>query len=192
MPKVTVSQFAKLMVDPKAEKIIKATQDEAGITPKQISAATKIPVNQLYYTLKKMLNADMLKVVKEVQVKNLTEKYYSSAQLGKVSELNQEKKDHENGMMNLSVDWIKEHNQELVQWAMLRNHEFIETLQKETTKKNPTAFLVSSEWELSEAGEKKLKDDLFKVLDNAEKNDPDPDNKQKKAVSLQLEKWRRQ
>ena len=189
MSKVTVSQFAKLMVDPKVEKIIKATQDEAGITPKQISAATKIPTNQLYYTLNKMLNADMLKVVKEVQVKNLTEKYYSSAQLGKVSELGQRENSPENGMMNLSDDWIKDHNQEVIQWAMLRNHEFIETLQKETTKKNPTAFLVTSEWELSEAGEKKLKDDLFKVLDNAEKNDPDPENKQKHTVKLQLEKW---
>ena len=191
MSKVTVSQFAKLMVDPNVEKIIKATQDEKGITPKQISAATKIPTNQLYYTLNKMLNADMLKVVKEVQVKNLTEKYYSSAQLGKVSELGQGENSPENGMMNLSDDWIKDHNQEVIQWAMLRNHEFIETLQKETTKKNPTAFLVTSEWELSEAGEKRLKDDLFKVLDNAEKNDPDPENKQKHTVKLQLEKWNR-
>ena len=189
MSKVTVNQFAKLMVDPKVEKIIKATQDETGITPKQISAATKIPTNQLYYTLNKMLNADMLKVVKEVQVKNLTEKYYSSSQLGQVSELGQGANSPENGIMNLSDDWIKEHNQEVIQWAMLRNHEFIETLQKETTKKNPSAFLVTSEWKLSNAGEKKLKDDLFKVLDNAEKNDPDPENKQKHTVKLQLEKW---
>lgn len=189
MSKVTVNQFAKLMVDPKVEKIIKATQDETGITPKQISAATKIPTNQLYYTLNKMLNADMLKVVKEVQVKNLTEKYYSSSQLGQVSELGQGANSPENGIMNLSDDWIKEHNQEVIQWAMLRNHEFIETLQKETTKKNPSAFLVTSEWKLSNAGEKKLKDDLFKVLDNAEKNDPDPENKQKHTVTLQLEKW---
>ena len=57
-------------------------------------------------------------------------------------------------------------------------------IMKETMKDN-------SEWELSEAGEKRLKDDLFKVLDNAEKNDPDPENKQKHTVKLQLEKWNR-
>ncbi len=73
MPKNTLAQFAKLMVDPKVAAILKATKSKTGLTTKQISAQTKIPNNQLYYTINKMQDADLLTIVNQVQVKNLTE-----------------------------------------------------------------------------------------------------------------------
>ena len=187
MSKITVEQFAKLMVDPKVGKILKATEIETGITPKQISKITKIPNNQLYYTLNKMIDADLLEIVKQEKIKNLTESYYSSSHLSQKPVNASEDDDH---MLNFSKDWLKEHSQQTIQWVMLQHHELVEALKQQLEEeKGFTAFSAHSEFDLSAEGEKKLASDLFEVLSNAEANDPNPDAKDKRHVKLQLEKW---
>ncbi|HIY94032.1 helix-turn-helix domain-containing protein [Companilactobacillus sp. HBUAS56275] len=188
MSKVTVDQFAKLMVDDKVGKILKATKVEEGLTPKQISKATKIPNNQLYYTLNKMMDADLLKIVKQEKIKNLTENYYSSLFL------NQKTKyiaDDDDNVLNFSDDWIKEHAEQTLQLVMLQHHEFIdalrETINNGTDEEKTTS--AHAEIDLSPEGEKQVMSDLFKILNNAEKNDPNPDSKNKRHVKIQLEKW---
>ncbi len=189
MSKVTVEQFAKLMADDKVGKILKATATEEGITPKQISNITKIPNNQLYYTLNKMLDADILSIVKQEKVKNLTENYYSSAALNQKS---QYQKVNEDNVLNFSDDWVKEHAEQTIQFVMLQHHEFLDALKtemKNDDREETIALSSHSEWKLSPAGEKKLINDLLHVLSSAEKNDPDPKSKDKRRVKIQFEKW---
>ena len=130
MPKNTLAQFAKLMVDPKVAAILKATKSKTGLTTKQISAQTKIPNNQLYYTINKMQDADLLTIVNQVQVKNLTENYYSSAHLS--HETPQELADLDGldtDLTDISGTWTQAHVQQVLQWIMLLNHDFTEAYQ---------------------------------------------------------------
>lgn len=193
MSKITVNQFAKLMANPKVSLILNATKDKTGVTPKQISIVTKIPTNQLYYTLNKMLDADLLNVVKEVQVKNLTEKYYSSEQLTHVSEKHQAELDKFGDKMNnISSEWVQKHKEQTVQLLMLQHHEFLEAFQREIDSDEPTVFSANSELELSDAGTRKLQHDIFEVLTNAEKNDPEPNAKNKHQIKVLVEKWEKE
>lgn len=188
MSKITVDQFAKLMVDPKVSKILQATKVDAGLTPKAISKATKIPNNQLYYTLNKMIDADLLTIVKQEKVKNLTENYYSSTHLGKKSQNAPQDDEH---TLNFSNEWIQKHAEQTIQLVMLEHHEFIEALKTQIDQNvdDSKAFSSHGEYELSPEGEKKLVSDLFKLLNDAEENDPNPDSKEKHRVKIQLEKW---
>ncbi|GAB5055795.1 helix-turn-helix domain-containing protein [Companilactobacillus alimentarius] len=187
MTKVTVEQFAKLMVDNKVSRILKATRSNEGLTPKEISRITKIPNNQLYYTLKKMLDADLLEIVKQKKVKNLTENYYSSSFL---NEKPNEITDSDN-TLNFSVDWIQEHAEQTLQLIMLQHHELIEALKEEIKmgKDVKKAFSSHGDFDLSTEGEEKLVKDLFKVMNDAEKNDPNPKSENKRHVKVQFEKW---
>lgn len=188
MSKVTVDQFAKLMVDDKVGKILNATQEKDGLTPKEISKATKIANNKLYYTLNKMVEADLLMIVRQKKVKNLTENYYSSSHLSQQGQSNSFKEDN---VINFSDDWIREHGEQTLQLVMLQHHELIEALKSQLKKESDDSIAMSShsEIDLSAEGEKKLISDLFEVLGHAEENDPNPDAKEKRRVRVQLEKW---
>ncbi|MDB7776433.1 helix-turn-helix domain-containing protein [Lactiplantibacillus plantarum] len=193
MPKNTLAQFAKLMVDPKVAAILKATKSKTGLTTKQISAQTKIPNNQLYYTINKMQDADLLTIVNQVQVKNLTENYYSSAHLS--HETPQELADLDGldtDLTDVSGTWTQAHVQQVLQWIMLLNHDFTEAYQEEMTRKQPdksAIFFSNAILNLSAAGEHQLRLDLIKLLGDAEKNDPDPQSTDKRQVKLLIEKW---
>lgn len=188
MSKVTVEQFAKLMADPKVSKILQATKVGAGLTPKEISKATKIPNNQLYYTLNKMLDADLLTIVKQEKVKNLTENYYSSTHIGQKSKNAPQNDEH---TLNFSNDWIQKHAEETIQLVMVEHHDFIEALKAEIGRNSNDSKTFSShgEYDLSPEGEKKLITELFKLLNDAEENDPNPDSTEKHHIKIQLEKW---
>lgn len=193
MPKNSLDQFAKLMVDPKVNAILKVTKSASGLSTKQIASATKIPTNQLYYTINKMLDADLLTIVNQVQVKNLTENYYSSKQLTHEGAANQTELDQiDRDLTNISGAWSQTHAQEMLRWIMLLNREFNETFKEQMTIDHPelaTVFMSHSTLELSAAGEHQLRLDLIKVLADAEKNDPDPDAPDKKTAKITIEKW---
>ncbi|MDF2311340.1 winged helix-turn-helix domain-containing protein [Lactiplantibacillus pentosus] len=193
MPKNTLAQFAKLMADPKVSAILKATKSEDGLTTKQISAQTKIPNNQLYYTINKMQDADLLTIVNQVQVKNLTENYYSSAHLSNETPRFQTDLDPlDTDMTNISGTWTHTHIQEVLQWIMLLNHDFSETFREEMADKQPdeaSVFFSNATLNLSAAGEHQLRLDIIKLLGNAEKNDPDPNSKDKHQAKILIEKW---
>jgi len=193
MTKNTLAQFAKLMADPKVAAILKATKSETGLTTKQISAQTNIPNNQLYYTINKMQAADLLTIVNQVQVKNLTENYYSSAHLSHETPQNQADLDSRNAdLTDISGTWSKAHVQQLLQWIMLLNHEFTEAYQEQMTHQHPdeaNVFFSNATLNLSAAGEHQLRLDLIKLLSDAEKNDPDPQSVDKHSVKLLVEKW---
>jgi len=115
MPKKSLEQFAKLMVDPKVNAVLKATKSASGLSTKQISSATKIRTNQLYYTINKMLDADLLAIVNQVQVKNLTENYYSSNHLTHETVANQAELDQiDCDLTNISGQWGQSHTQEML------------------------------------------------------------------------------
>lgn len=188
MSQITVDQFAKLLVDNKVGRILKVTKVKKGLSPKQISQSTKIPNNQLYYTLNKMIDADLLKIVRQEKVKNLTENYYSSLFLNEKVQVNLDNSDN---ILNFSDSWLKDHSQQTIQLSMLQHHEFIESLKERLSTVGNETYTMSShsELDLSPEGEKRLMSDLLRVLNDAEKNDPDSNSENKRRVKIQLDKW---
>lgn len=192
MSNVSTKQFAKLMADDKVSAILAATKAADGLTPKQISTKTKIPTNQLYYTLNKMLAADLLEIVKQVQVKNLTENYYSSSRLSQEKPAFQKEIAAIGGdITGISGEWIQAHLPEMLQWTMLQHHEFLTNFEHEVQAHpdDPAVFSSHSDLSLSAAGEHQLRLDLLKLIANAEKNDPDSENPNKRTAHLLIEKW---
>ncbi|ETY74009.1 transcriptional regulator [Lactiplantibacillus fabifermentans T30PCM01] len=194
MAKSIRSQLAKLMADEKVLAVIRATTDQTGLTPKQIAQATDIPINQLYYTINKLVAADLLTVVKQVKVKNLDEYYYSSynftheqntamqAELAQFPAPN-----------NISSTWTQEHLTELMQLLLFHQQQFLTALETQVEAQLPaeqmTTFSAFSDLKLSAAGEQQLRSDLLHLLANAEKNDPDSAATDKQTVNLLIEKW---
>lgn len=191
MSKVSTNQFAKLMADPKVGAILTATRSASGLTSKQISKATHIPTNQLYYTINKMLTADLLTVVDQVQVKNLTENYYSSAHPSQEKPAFKAELDQLNDVTDISSDWAQEHAPEIAQWLMLQHHNFLTAFEQQMAAKDPdpTVFASQSQLKLSAAGAHQLRLDLLHLIDNAEKADPDPNATTKRTINLNIEKW---
>jgi len=193
MPKNSLDQFAKLIVDPKVNAVLKATKLASGLTTKQIASATKIPTNLLYYTINKMLDADLLTIVNQVQVKNLTENYYSSEHLTHETVATQAELDQiDHDLTNFSGQWSQTHVQEMLRWIMLLNRDFNETFKEQMATEHPelaTVFMSHSTLKLSAAGEHQLRLDLIKVLADAEKKDPDPDATNKQTAKITIEKW---
>ncbi|VDG20691.1 winged helix-turn-helix domain-containing protein [Lactiplantibacillus mudanjiangensis] len=179
----TRSQLAKLLADDKVMAIITATKDPNGLTPKQISTATKIPLNQLYYTINKMVAADLLTVVQQLKVKNLTEYYYSSYQLTQA----------EMSTPALSRAWVQAHPSDVTQLLLYQQQQFLTHLEQklETAADTELDTLLAtfSKLELSPAGTQKLRADLLNLIENAEKNDPDPAATDKQVNHLLIEKW---
>lgn len=187
-----ISQFAKLMADDKVNTILNVTGDKQGLTPKEISKATKIPTNQLYYTLNKMVDADLLEIVKQERVKNLVEHYYSSYNFRNLdTKISQEVSEDVEGLGNISTNWLKEHYEDVIQWLLYRDRQYTEALQASLSKEEKPSEIqhpsfLNSDLELSEEAEVKLWKDIIKLVSEAEKNDQG-DNKRK--VDLLIKRW---
>jgi len=193
MPKLTVSKLAQLMADEKVTAIINATKAPAGLTPKQIAKATQLPTNQLYYTIKKMLAADLLTVVKQTKVKNLDEYYYSSYLLT-------EQPTNERALMadypditDIAPNWTTAHFDEMTRWLLYLDQQFLTSLThdfKEEPVTNPdesTIMLANADYQLSAKGRYELRQAILKLMADAKKNDPDPEHRA--PLHLLIKSW---
>lgn len=132
MNKVTTSELIKLMSDEKVNKILLSTQEKTGLNSKEIAVSTGIPKSQLYYTLNKIVDAELLEIVKEVKVRNLVEYYYSSYTFSQFdSQLSENLNNDIGGLSNISTRWAKKHIKKLIQWVVHRDQQFINQLDEE-------------------------------------------------------------
>lgn len=193
MSKVPTSELMKLMSDEKVNKIILATQKKKGLNAKEIAEATGIPKSQLYYTLNKMIDAELLEIVKEVKVRNLVEYYYSSYAFSHFDlQLSKNLNEDIGGLSNISTKWAKEHVEELIQWVVYRDQQFINRLDEElSSDKSPEDIesqpsFYNTEVNISIEDEEKLWQDIIKLISKAEtKNTPS----KKRKVNLFIKKW---
>lgn len=182
MPKSTVSKLAQLMADEKVVAIINATTAPTGLTPKQIAIATKLPTAQLYYTIKKMLAADLLTVVKQTKVKNLDEYYYSSYQLTQQPLEEQQLMAAHPDTMDISPQWTAQHFGELTRWLLYLDQQFLAGLthdfqtQPVTNPIDSTIMLAMGDYQLSPQARLKLRQSILTLMAETEKNDPDPEH----------------
>ncbi|KRM88988.1 winged helix-turn-helix domain-containing protein [Liquorilactobacillus vini] len=187
-------KFAKLLADEKVIAILSAAKDPQGLTSKEISRKVKIPVNQLYYTVKKLVNAKMLQVTQKKTINNFQEFFYSSYrmfhQTAKVLAANEQLEDQTD--LKIAPEWAKEHQAEILQLILYQDQQFIATLQKElaTYQNQPSelsTFFVSSSLTLSKDAEKNFEAELFKLIKKAQVASKNA--KQVRTVKLVIKKW---
>jgi len=190
MPKSAISKLAQLMADEKVKAIINVTKDPAGLTPKQIAKQTQLPTNQLYYTIKKMLTADILTVVRQTKVKNLDEYYYSSAQL--TQNPTTELADYPDATI-ISPQWTAQHFADVTRWLLYLDQQFLTSLTTEFQAQPVTAttgakiMLATGDYHLSDQGRQKLRQAIMALMDQAEHDDPDPEHQE--LVHLLIKSW---
>lgn len=105
-----LDNLAKLLADPKVNRILEAARPKKGITVKQLAKILKEKPSNLYYPIQKMTDFGLLKVVAENEIKNLTEKVYSSASLYKRSQ--QKKLGLKENEIDLSNEYVLNHTDE--------------------------------------------------------------------------------
>lgn len=193
MPKSTVSKLAQLMADEKVSAILNVTKAPTGLTPKQISQATQLPINQLYYTIKKMLAADLLTVVKQTKVKNLDEYYYSSYLLTQQPASEHTLMADYPDFKNISPQWTTQHFDDIARWLLYLDQQFLASLTHDfktepvTDPEDSPVVLATGDYQLSPAARLKLRQTIMTMMADAEKNDPDPD--QQVPVHLLIKSW---
>lgn len=193
MPKLTVSKLAQLMADEKVTAIINATKAPTGLTPKQIAKATQLPTNQLYYTIKKMVAADLLTIVKQTKVKNLDEYYYSSYLLTEQPSDEQALMTDYPDLTDISPNWTMTHLDEMTRWLLYLDQQFLTSLThdfKDAPVSHPAdspIMLATGDYQLSAQGRLQLKHAMLKLMENAEKNDPDPEHQT--PLHLLIKSW---
>lgn len=193
MDKTTTSELIKLMSDEKVNKILLATKGKEGLTSKEISEETGIPKTQLYYTLNKMVDADLLEIVKEEKIRNLVEYSYSSYSFNQLdSKISQELSDEIGNLSNISTKWAKKHLDELIQWIVYRDQQFLDELNEElsldtneTTAHSQPSF-YNTEINISEEAEEKLWKDIMKLMAEAQRNE---DSEVNRTTNLLIKKW---
>ncbi|KRM96275.1 hypothetical protein FC19_GL000555 [Liquorilactobacillus aquaticus DSM 21051] len=189
-----VSQLAKALADEKNIKIIKITNVKSGINIKEISKKTGIPTSQLYYPIKKLIDLDLIEIVRSEHIKNLQEYYYSSFKLNDDNITSSIIDDDKLKELNMSADWVAEHTEELVKMFLYRTQLFIDSFTKEINeyKKDPSYFDkiktsgVFSTMELSQDAQKKLFANICKLIAKAEEEDQGAD---KEEVNFMVQKW---
>lgn len=187
-----INELAKLMADKKVIAIIQAAQDPQGLTPKEIAQQTGIATNKIYYTLKKMVDHHLLEIVHQKKIKNLQEYYYSSASL--IKNQNQFGQALGSNIVNISPEWVANNMEEIVQAIIYTQQQFINAFQKlqQQYRAHPQIqqeshlSYSSDQLQLSTAAEKKLTDQIYQLLANAEKQDTGTD---KHSINFLFEKW---
>lgn len=193
MSKNRISKFAKLIADDKVIAILNAAKDKKGLTSKEIAKQVQIPANQLYYTIKKMVEAQMLEVVGKKTINNFQEFFYSSYKMvHKTAGLIAQAKADDPKSLSISSEWAKEHSAQITQWVLYQNRQFLNALQKdldqpEKKEKDFSTFMLESTIELSVAAEKKLEADLTALIKKAE--DTSSKGKNNKKVNILIQKW---
>lgn len=193
MNKVTTSELIKLMSDEKVNKILLATQEKTGLNSKEIAVSTGIPKSQLYYTLNKMVDAELLEIVKEAKIRNLVEYYYSSYTFSQFdSQLSENLNNDIGGLSNISTRWAKKHIKKLIQWVVHRDQQFINQLDEELssnksskdTDSQPSFY--NTEINLSIEDEEKLWQEIIKLISKTETKNT---SSKKRKVNLFIKKW---
>ena len=193
MSEKEISKFAKLIADDKVVAILNVAKDKKGLTSKEIAKQVQLPANQLYYTLKKMVAAQMLEVVEKKTINNFQEFFYSSYKMvhktaGLVAQANAD----DPKRLSISVEWAKEHSAQIAQWVLYQNRQFLNVLQKnleqpEKKQGDFSAFMLESTLELSATAEKKLEADLTALIKKAE--DASSKEKNGRKVNILIQKW---
>ncbi|KRM90667.1 winged helix-turn-helix domain-containing protein [Liquorilactobacillus cacaonum] len=188
----TFSQLAKVFADEKNIKIIKATNIKKGCNIKGISEKTGIVTSQLYYPVKKLVELDLLEVVRTEQIKNLQEYYYSSYKLNDHSEISADYNNSQLDGISMSSQWVASHKEEFVKMFLYRMQMFLDTATNEMTKfqEDPNYLIRSggifSTPKLSYGAQKKLFSDMYELVSQAEANDT---GKNKEEFNFMIEKW---
>lgn len=180
-----LDSLAKLLADPKVNEIIDAANKESGITVKQLAKFLKEKPSNLYYPIQRMTDFGLLKVVSENQIKNLTEKVYSSAFLYKNSR-DGKKNDQE---IDLGDEYVKEHGEDLMELLMINQKRVLQAFKKNVdfiqgggNSDKSTFSWAQSDLKLSNKGRIELLRKLNEETANFK--DPYPDDPQ---VSLNME-----
>ncbi|MBZ2405071.1 winged helix-turn-helix domain-containing protein [Liquorilactobacillus hordei] len=189
-----VSQLGKALADEKNIKIIKATNVKDGINVKEISKKIGIPASQLYYPVKKLLELDLIEVVKSEQIKNLQEYYYSSYNLNEHGSTLLNSDENEFDGISMSADWIVNHKDEFVKLFLYRMQMFLDSALTEMDKyqDDPTYFEkikaggIFSAMKLSQEAQKKLFKNIYKLMDKAEAEDQGTN---KETFNFMVQKW---
>ncbi|KRN10401.1 winged helix-turn-helix domain-containing protein [Liquorilactobacillus mali] len=189
-----VSQLARALADEKNIKIIKTTNVQDGINIKEISKKTGIPTSQLYYPIKKLVDLELIEIVRSEHIKNLQEYYYSSFKLNDHNGASSIIDDDKINGLNMSADWAAEHTEELVKMFLYGTQLFIDSATKEINeyKKDSSYFDkiktggVFSTLKLSQEAQKKLFADIYKLLNEAEEKDQGTD---KEEINFMVQKW---
>ncbi|GAB5054162.1 winged helix-turn-helix domain-containing protein [Pediococcus parvulus] len=123
-----LDNLAKLLADPKVNRILEAARPKKGITVKQLAKILKEKPSNLYYPIQKMTDFGLLKVVAENEIKNLTEKVYSSASLYKRSQ--QKKLGLKENEIDLSNEYVLNHTDDLLEFFMINQKRMLTSFEK--------------------------------------------------------------
>ncbi|MCP0887062.1 helix-turn-helix domain-containing protein [Ligilactobacillus sp. WILCCON 0076] len=192
MSEKEVSELAKILADKRNITIIKVTNTKKGITIKEIAQELKVPVSQLYYPIKKLVEVDILELVAIKQVKNLQEYYYSSYKLNDHSSITDFMHHEEN--LNISSEWIAKHDNDFIKLFLYKTQLFLDSATSDIAKAKQNANYLTetkvgglySTVNLSKDARNKLLLDISKLISQAEKNDT---GSEKSEVNFLVERW---
>lgn len=192
MSEKEVSELAKILADKRNIAIIKVTNTKKGITIKEIAQKLKVPVSQLYYPIKKLVEVDILELVAIKQVKNLQEYYYSSYKLNDHSSITDFMHHEEN--LNISSEWIAKHDNDFIKLFLYKTQLFLNSATSDIAKAKQNANYLTetkvgglySTVNLSKDARNKLLLDISKLISQAEKNDT---GSEKSEVNFLVERW---
>lgn len=192
MSEKEVSELAKILADKRNIAIIKVTNTKKGITIKEIAQELKVPVSQLYYPIKKLVEVDILELVAIKQVKNLQEYYYSSYKLNDHSSITDFMHHEEN--LNISIEWIAKHDNDFIKLFLYKTQLFLNSATSDIAKAKQNANYLTetkvgglySTVNLSKDARNKLLLDISKLISQAEKNDT---GSEKSEVNFLVERW---
>lgn len=192
MSEKEVSELAKILADKRNIAIIKVTNTKKGITIKEIAQKLKVPVSQLYYPIKKLVEVDILELVAIKQVKNLQEYYYSSYKLNDHSSITDFMHHEEN--LNISIEWIAKHDNDFIKLFLYKTQLFLNSATSDIAKAKQNANYLTetkvgglySTVNLSKDARNKLLLDISKLISQAEKNDT---GSEKSEVNFLVERW---
>ncbi|MDN2453110.1 helix-turn-helix domain-containing protein [Lactobacillus sp. UCMA15818] len=190
-----VSQLGKVLADDKNIKIIKAANVKDGINIKEVSKKIGVPISQLYYPVKKLIELDLIEIVRSEQVKNLQEYYYSSYNLNEHRGSGISGPDgNEFDGVSMSADWVASHRDEFVKLFLYRMQIFLDSALSEMDKyqEDPTYFEkirtggLFSTIKLSHKAQKKLFANIYKLMEKAEEEDQ---GTEKEEFNFMVQKW---
>ncbi len=185
MSKKTLSRLAKLLADDKVIAILHATSEKDGLPSREISKRVKIPTSQLYYTLKKMQDENLLQIVQKKTINNLQEFYYSSYLLTHQKQMNTDE-----DALTISDDWVFKNQERVIQLILYQNQQFMASLEQSIrsgNEKMATSSYTSSTLMLTDDEEKQLMTKIGELLKTTRASATSSEKRH--SVNLIVEKW---
>ncbi len=157
-----VNNVGKTLFDKKTITILEATKNEA-LSIKEISKKISEPAASLYYPVKKLLDIQALKIVREEKVKNLIEYYYTSKHLFLKDTIVYE------------GDVLEDNKDQLIQSYLFEVNKAVQALNKDILlqSKDPSDIKSTAELSfvtktLSYEGWKEINQQIRELIDNYE------------------------